>query len=144
MVGINMIVYYLPSVLVQNVGQTPRLAQIIAGFVQLMFVIGCLLPSLRLDQMGRRKTMMWGCGGLGVCMLMIAALLSQKTNKAANIAAGAFFFIYMLVFGASINVVPWVYGPEILPLEARTRGTAISVSSHWMWNFFVVMITPVL
>lgn len=144
MVGINMIVYYLPSVLVQNVGQTPRLAQIIAGFVQLMFVIGCLLPSLRLDQMGRRKTMMWGCGGLGVCMLMIAALLSQKTNKAANIAAVAFFFIYMLVFGASINVVPWVYGPEILPLEARTRGTAISVSSHWMWNFFVVMITPVL
>jgi hypothetical protein len=47
---------------------------------------------------------------------------------------------YMLVFGGTVNVVPWVYGPEILPLEARTRGTAISVSSHWMWNFFIVMI----
>ena len=35
-------------------------------------------------------------------------------------------------------------GPEILPLEARTRGTAISVSSHWLWNFFIVMISPVL
>ena len=33
-----------------------------------------------------------------------------------------------------------VYGPEILPLEARTRGTAISVSAHWLWNFFIVMI----
>lgn len=44
----------------------------------------------------------------------------------------------------TINVVPWVYGPEVLPLEARARGTAISVASHWMWNFFVVMITPVL
>ena len=57
----------------------------------------------------------------------------------------------MLIFGATINVVPWVYvsnpdaagchlltahqGPEILPLEARSRGTAISVSAHWMWNF---------
>ena len=50
----------------------------------------------------------------------------------------------MLIFGGTINVVPWVYGPEILPLEARTRGTAISVSAHWLWNFFVVMITPVL
>lgn len=68
----------------------------------------------------------------------------------------------MLIFGATINVVPWVYGPEILPLEARTRGTAISVSAHWLWygtsvsspklsqanatcrNFFIVMITPVL
>ncbi|KAF2178797.1 general substrate transporter [Zopfia rhizophila CBS 207.26] len=142
--GINMVVYYMPTVLVKNVGQTARLAQIIAGFVQLMFVIGCLLPSLRLDQMGRKKTMMWGCGGLGICMMFIAALLSVKTNRSASIAAVAFFFIYMLIFGASINVVPWVYGPEVLPLEARTRGTAISVSSHWMWNFFVVMITPVL
>lgn len=41
----------------------------------------------------------------------------------------------MLIFGATINVVPWVYGPEILPLEARSRGVAISVSAHWMWNF---------
>lgn len=37
-----------------------------------------------------------------------------------------------------------MYGPEILPLEARSRGTAISVSAHWTWNFFIVMITPVL
>lgn len=37
-----------------------------------------------------------------------------------------------------------VYGPEILPLEARTRGTSISVSAHWLWNFFIVMISPVL
>ncbi|SMR46744.1 unnamed protein product [Zymoseptoria tritici ST99CH_1E4] len=50
----------------------------------------------------------------------------------------------MLIFGGTVNVVPWVYGPEILPLEARTRGTAISVSSHWLWNFFIVMISPVL
>ncbi|KAF2028068.1 MFS general substrate transporter [Setomelanomma holmii] len=106
MVGINMVVYYMPTVLVQNVGQTPRLAQIVAGFVQVMFVIGCLLPSLRLDQMGRRMTMMCGCGGLGVCMMLIAALLSQKTKKGANIGAVAFFFLYMLIFGATINVVP--------------------------------------
>ena len=25
-------------------------------------------------------------------------------------------------------------GPEILPLEARTRGTAVSVSAHWIWS----------
>lgn len=50
----------------------------------------------------------------------------------------------MLIFGATVNVVPWVWGPELLPLEARTRGVAISVSSHWTWNFVIVMITPIL
>ena len=34
--------------------------------------------------------------------------------------------------------------PEILPLHARAKGTAIGISSNWIWNFFVVMITPVI
>lgn len=43
-----------------------------------------------------------------------------------------------------MNCVPWVYVPEILPLDARTRGTAIGVSSNWLWNFTVVMISPII
>ena len=51
--------------------------------------------------------------------------------------------------------------PEILPLHARAKGTAIGISSNWLWvsrtmlktggrgtdseqNFVVVMITPTL
>ena len=70
-------------------------------------------------------------------------LLSIGTPATAN-ASIAFFFLYMFTFGATVNVVPWVWGPELLPLEARTRGVALSVSSHWTWNFCIVMITPVL
>jgi len=141
--GINLVVYYMPTVLVTNVGMPAGRAQLIAGFVQLMFVVGNTLPALALDKMGRKKTMMIGSGLLSGCMLCISVLLSfgkQKTSEASI----AFFFLYMLIFGGSVNVVPWVWGPEILPLEARTRGTAISVSAHWMWNFCIVMITPVL
>lgn len=36
------------------------------------------------------------------------------------------------------------YVPEILPLHARAKGTAVGISSNWIWNFFVVMITPVI
>lgn len=79
---------------------------------------------------------------------MVAALLSQAddTPRGRAFASGsvAFFFTYMLTFGASMNCVPWVYVPEILPLHARTRGTAIGVSSNWLWNFTIVMITPII
>uniref|UniRef100_A0A8H7K4U4 Major facilitator superfamily (MFS) profile domain-containing protein n=1 Tax=Bionectria ochroleuca TaxID=29856 RepID=A0A8H7K4U4_BIOOC len=122
--GINLVVYYIPSVLVQNVGMDKRTAQILGGCINMMFMFG-----------------------LGVCMLMVAALLSQvghPNGHACASAAVAFFFLYMLIFGMSVNCVPWVYVPEILPLEARTRGTAIGVSSNWLWNFTVVMITPVI
>lgn len=145
--GINLVVYYAPSVLVQNVGLSPHMAQILGGCINMMFMFGSILPSLALDRMGRRKTMMWGCAGLSFCMLMIAALLSRvghANGHACASAAVAFLFLYMLIFGMSVNCVPWVYVPEILPLRARTRGTAIGISSNWLWNFTVVMITPVI
>ncbi|KAL3301636.1 hexose carrier protein, partial [Colletotrichum asianum] len=147
--GINLIVYYIPVVLQDSVGLTGRTSSILGGFILLMFVVGGIWPSLALDRMGRRKTMMWGCGVLGVSMLFIACLLSQADKETARgqkyaIASVAFFFVYMLGFGSSVNCVPWVYVPEILPLEARTRGTAIGVSSNWLWNFAVAMITPVI
>lgn len=137
--GINLVVYYMPTVLVQNVGMASGRATLIAGFVELMFVVGNTLPAFFLDRMGRKKTMMIGCGLLSGCMLCISVLLSFG-KQATSSASIAFFFLYMLIFGASVNVVPWVWGPEILPLQARTRGTAISVSAHWMWNFCIVMI----
>ncbi|KAJ5309046.1 Major facilitator superfamily domain general substrate transporter [Penicillium antarcticum] len=145
--GINLVVYFVPTVLDKKVGLSSQLSQILGGCIQIMFMLGSLLPAFKLDSMGRRKTMMLGSFGLGVCMMMVAALLSQVhqpngTNYAS--ASVAFFFLYMLIHGMSINSVPWVYVPEILPLEARTKGTAIGVSSNWLWSFTVVMITPVI
>jgi MFS family permease len=146
--GINLVVYYITSVLVQNVGMEARLAQVIGGCINMMFMIGGILPSLCLDRMGRRKTMIWGCSGLSISMLLVSALLSQADdpNRGHAYASGAvaFFFTYMLIFGMTMNCVPWVYVPEILPLQARTRGTAIGVSSNWLWNFTIVMITPII
>lgn len=40
--------------------------------------------------------------------------------------------------------MPWVYVPELLPLNARTKGTAIGISSNWLCNFTVAMITPII
>lgn len=79
-------------------------------------------------------------------MMMIAILLSFKgailipipnqDTKFNNIkgtpqqqptasASVAFFFLFMLIFGGSVNCIPWVYAPEILPLHARAKGYAI-------------------
>ncbi|KAJ6783674.1 hypothetical protein PWT90_08140 [Aphanocladium album] len=135
--GINLVVYYIPSVLVENVGMTPQLAQILGGCINIMFIVGSILPSLALDKIGRRRTMMLGSFGLSVCMLLIAALLPQalegdESSRAHAFASASvtFFFLYMLIFGMSANCVPWVYVSEIVPLRARTRGAAIGVSSN--------------
>lgn len=77
----------------------------------------------------------------GCSMMMLSILLSfsfvgdysQSVQHDTASASIAFFFSYMLIFGASANCVPWVYVPEILPLHARAKGTAIGISSNWLW-----------
>ncbi|KAK3114335.1 hypothetical protein LTR53_007462 [Teratosphaeriaceae sp. CCFEE 6253] len=150
--GINLVVYYVPSALQYNVGLSPNLSLVIGGCVQTMFFFGSLIPTFFLDRMGRRRPMMWGSAGLAVSMMMIAVLLSfsvdrgysAKLQKATSSASVTFFFTYMLFFGSTANCIPWVYVPEILPLHARAKGTAIGISSNWLWNFVIVMITPTL
>lgn len=135
------------AILAKNVNLNKNLVLIIAGCINSMFMIGSILPSFALDSMGRRKTMMYGCTGLSLCMMMVAVLLSySETPNGKAYASGAvtFLFLFTLIFGMSVNCVPWVYVPEILPLGVRTRGTAIGISSNWIWNFTVVMITPVI
>ncbi|KAJ9627867.1 hypothetical protein H2203_003085 [Taxawa tesnikishii (nom. ined.)] len=145
--GINLVVYFVPTVLQENVGLTRNLSLLLGGVIQCMFVIGSFVPALLVDRIGRRAPMMWGSAGLGISMLLIAVLLSFKgtsVQQATSSASVAFFFTYMLIFGASVNCIPWVYVPEILPLRARAKGTAVGISSNWLWNFVIVMITPVI
>lgn len=61
--------------------------------VQIVFMLGSLLPTFALDRMGRRQTMAWGTFGLGFCMMMIAILLSFENNQKTASAAVAFFFL---------------------------------------------------
>lgn len=63
-----------------------------------MFLVGSFLPALYLDQMGRRRPMMWGSFGCAVSMLMIAILLSfadkgTSLAHATSSASVAFFFL---------------------------------------------------
>lgn len=128
--------YFIPTVLNSNVGLSKNLSLIIGGCVQIMFVIGSFFPTFFVDRVGRRVPMMWGSFGLGLCMMMVSILLSFKgkaNEHATSSASVAFFFLYMLIFGASVNCIPWVYVPEILPLHARAKGTAVGISSNWIW-----------
>lgn len=76
--GINVIVFYAPTVLEQNVGLERTTALVVAGCVEFSFVVGSLVPSLGLDRFGRKKPMMFGSLGMAISMMMVAILLSFK------------------------------------------------------------------
>lgn len=146
--GINLVNYYITTVLINNVGLERNLAMILAGVSSICFTLGSFVPSFYGDKLGRRIPMTLGHAAGAFSMMMISILLSfqDRPDIAAKTgaAAVAFFFIYQLGFGASVNCLPWVIIPELVPLQARARGTAIGVSANWLWNFVIVEITPVI
>lgn len=90
--------YYVTTVLQVNVGLDRNLSLILGGAINAMFLIGSFLPALYLDQMGRRRPMMWGSFGCALSMLMIAILLSfadkgASLAQATSSASVAFFFL---------------------------------------------------
>ncbi|CAH6720016.1 sugar transporter Stl1p [[Candida] jaroonii] len=146
--GINLINYYITTVLVESVGLEHTLAMILGGVSTVCFTIGSLVPAFLTDRLGRRMPLVYGFFGCGFCFLMISVLLSIQGSDALQARCGAaavgFFFLYQLIFGASGNCIPWTICAEIIPLHARAYGVPIAISSNWLWNFFVVEITPVI
>lgn len=143
--GINVIVFYAPTVLETNVGLARNTALVVGGCINLAFVVGSLVPALGSDKWGRKKPMMFGAFGMGLSMMMVAILLSFNGTAKAHTtsqASIAFFLTFMLCFGASLNAIPWCYSAEILPLRVRAQGTSLAVMNNWLWVFVIVMVTP--
>lgn len=95
------------------------------------------------ERLGRRKLFFIGTIGQCLSMVLVFGALIPGTTSAAT-GAGVGLFTYIAFFGATWLPLPWLYPAEINPLKTRAKANAVSTVSNWLWNFFIVMITPVL
>lgn len=66
-----------------------------------------------------------------------------QRNVGAGIAATVFLFLFNTAFAIGWLGMTWLYPAEIVPLAIRAPANAVSTSANWLWNFVIVMITPV-
>jgi hypothetical protein len=76
-------------------------------------------------------------------VLTFGCLIPGGTGGPANGAAVG-LFLYIAFFGATWLPLPWLFPAEINPLKTRAKANAFSTINNWLWNFFIVMITPVM
>ncbi|KAF2675300.1 general substrate transporter [Microthyrium microscopicum] len=147
--GINVTSYYLPTVLIESVGQTETMARLLAACNSVSYLLFSLIGIPNVERWGRRKMMMYAALGQGICYLMITILIGLNETegfdyqKQAAEASIAFFFLYYVFFGIGWQGVPWLYPTEINSLSMRTKGAAAGTATNWMFNFIVVEITPI-
>ncbi|OAA56723.1 MFS sugar transporter [Niveomyces insectorum RCEF 264] len=147
--GINVMSYYMPTLLITSVGLTNSMARLITACAAIAYLFASIAAAPLVERFGRRIMMVVSTTIQFFCFLLMTVLLyfNEKAGYAhASAVAKAsvpFFFIYLMGFGLGMLGIPWLYPTEINSLPMRTKGAAVATAMDWLTNFIVVEITPV-
>ncbi|EMD86898.1 hypothetical protein COCC4DRAFT_41492 [Bipolaris maydis ATCC 48331] len=140
--GCNAVIYYFPILCQDALGTSHNLALLLGGVNMVVYAAFASTSFFFVERVGRRKLYLIGTVGQMLAMVLTFACLIDKTVSAPGAAVG--LFVYIAFFGVTWLPLPWLYPAEINPLKTRQKANAFSTINNWLWNFFIVMITPVL
>ena len=140
--GINALAFYQNSIFRQFLGLDADTASILSATVFTWQTMCAPIGAFTIEKVGRRKLMMFGALGMGMCMAIISGATSHPANHAAVHAATAFVYLFSTFFVTGYLGLAFLYSSEIAPLSVRTPITALSTTSTWVFNFTVVEASP--
>ena len=137
-VGVNAVIYYVPTILedVGGYGKSTAIGVSVAvGIVNVLFTIPALLW---IDRMGRR---VWILGGTGVIIVALGALgavfLFPLQNTGVFIALLVVLMVYESAFACSLGIAIWLVNSEIFPNNVRGKAASFGIVTHWAMNLVV-------
>ncbi|KAF2198998.1 general substrate transporter [Delitschia confertaspora ATCC 74209] len=140
--GINIITYYAATIFEQNIGMSGFISRLLAALNGTEYFIASWFAIFTIEKFGRRPLMMFGAAGQAACMAILAGCTSRVSHD-MGIAAAVFLFVFNSFFAVGWLGMTWLYPAEITPLDIRAPANAISTTANWIFNFMVVMVTPV-
>ncbi|KAH7143541.1 general substrate transporter [Dactylonectria macrodidyma] len=144
MSGSNLISVYATILFQTNLGMTSEMSRILSGGALTWKFLSSFVAFFVIDRFGRRAVFIISGVGMSACMTSLAITTSfDSDNKAAMIAAGCFIYLYNTFVPIGFLGANFLYCTEVAPLRLRMAMSSISTANHWLWNFVVVMITPV-
>ncbi|KAK7748708.1 hypothetical protein SLS53_000730 [Cytospora paraplurivora] len=142
--GCNAVIYYFPILFEDSIVKGNRnLALILGGVNMIVYSIFATVSWFIIERVGRRKLFLWGTVGQMTSMIITFACLIPGDRQSAKGAAVG-LFTYIASFGASWLPLPWLYPAEVNPIKTRAKANAVSTCTNWLFNFLIVMVTPVM
>ncbi|PKY07457.1 general substrate transporter [Aspergillus campestris IBT 28561] len=140
--GINLITYYIPILLENQLKMDTQMSRLIAACNGTEYFIASWVAVFTIEIFGRRTLMLFGAAGMSLSMVVLAICNAINTHP-AQMCMIVFFFVFNTFFAIGWLGMTWLYPAEIVPLKIRAPANALATSSNWIFNFLVVMITPV-
>jgi sugar porter (SP) family MFS transporter len=143
--GCNAVIYYFPILFQTAIGTSHNLALLLEGMNMIVYAIFATVSWFIIERAGRRRLFLLGTIGQCLSMVLLFACLVPKGDQGPSAKrADVGLFTYIAFFGATWLPLPWLYPAEINPLRTRAKANAVSTCSNWLFNFLVVMVTPVM
>ena len=111
---------------------------VITGAINLIFTV---VAMTFVDRLGRRKLMLLGCAGVGLCHL--GASLAYRAGWHGS-AVLALTLAAIACYSMTLAPVTWVLISEIFPNRLRSLGVSTAVAALWAASFLLTYTFPFL
>jgi sugar porter (SP) family MFS transporter len=136
--GINAILYYLNDIFILA-GFSRVSGSLQAVIIGIVNLVATVLAMTLIDKIGRKMLLLYGCGGMTLCLSGVATILATgKFQRVLIIALTG----YIASFALSSGAVIWVYMSEILPTSIRVKGQAMGSAVLWIINGIISQAFP--
>ena len=138
--GINAILYYLNDIF-ERAGFSKVSSDMQAVAIGLTNLIFTMVGMSIIDRVGRRKLLLIGAVGTGICLAGVAAIFATGLHGELLVWL---LVTYIAFFSLSQGAVIWVYISEVFPNAVRAKGQSLGSFTHWIMNALISAIFPIM
>ena len=137
--GIEMIIYYSPTILTDNGFSTSTALQVSVA-LGVTYLVAQLIGLSIVDRVGRRRLTLVMIPGAALSLTALGALfVTGNDGPEATPLIIACLIVFMLFNAGGLQLMGWLTGSEVYPLAVRSAGTAAQSAALWGTNLLITL-----
>ena len=137
--GIEMIIYYSPTILTDNGFSTSTALQVSVA-LGVTYLVTQLIGLAIIDRVGRRRLTLLTLPGAALALIVLGTFFVTGNDGPAQIPyIIATLIVFMAFTAGGIQLMGWLTGSEIYPLATRAAGAAAQSASLWSTNLLITL-----
>ena len=137
--GIEMIIYYAPTILTDNGFSNSTALQVSVG-LGVMYLVVQIVGLAVVDKIGRRRLTLLMTPGAALALIVLGSFfVTGNDGKSSTPYIIACLLIFMFFTAGGLQLMGWLTGSEIYPLAVRGAGTSIQSAALWGTNLLITL-----
>jgi MFS family permease len=137
--GIEMIIYYAPTILTDN-GFSKSTALQVSVALGVTYLVMMVVGLSIVDRVGRRRLTLTMVPGAALALAVLGALfVTGHSGRDSVPFIIACLIVFMFFNAGGLQLMGWLTGSEIYPLAVRGAGTSAQAAALWTTNMLITL-----